>query len=399
VVNGKFAAVGTLAEVQAAVGNARIDRIFEGKTVSAGFIEPHVHPLLAAVTMSTKVISIEDWDAIDGFSPAVRDPKGYEQRLREALEAHRKGPNSNEVFVTWGYHHYMHGDAMSRELLNKLAPDFPVIVWHRSTHELFFNDAGLKLAGIDKAVVDAMTKSQRDMVNWERGHFFEQGQIAVYGKVLAVMTSKEKFRKGLEFTKTFYHRAGITTSAEPGGSAIRDVQEAYNSVYSADSTPFNHYFFPEGKSPNEKFPGDTSAMLADTEKVLTWGSGRTRFLPKQVKLRGPGRRVGCSSPRHAGAIRPCASQGAPALPAAFSLNSCSRRPHPERRPSHQPAGGPPEGRRRAAGGPPEGRRRAAGGPRPFALVQSGWTAVVESLRPGHANTCHHPPMMLIPQST
>ena len=94
VVNGKFAAVGTLAEVQAAVGkDVRIDKTFEGKIVSAGFIEPHVHPLLAAVTMSTKVISIEDWDAMDGFSPAVRDPKGYEQRLNEALEARiARGP-------------------------------------------------------------------------------------------------------------------------------------------------------------------------------------------------------------------------------------------------------------------------------------------------------------------
>jgi len=46
----------------------------------AGFVEQHVHPVLAALNTKTKVISIEDWDAIDGFSPAVRDEKGYQDR-------------------------------------------------------------------------------------------------------------------------------------------------------------------------------------------------------------------------------------------------------------------------------------------------------------------------------
>lgn len=283
--DGKFLAVGTRAEVGAAAGkDARLDKTFNDKVVIAGLIEPHVHPMLSAVTMSMKVISIEDWDAIDGFSPAVRDPAGYEKRLLAALDAHRNGPDKNEPFVTWGYHHYMHGDKMSRALLNKLAPDFPVVVWHRSTHEFFFNDLGLEAAGIDKAVVDALPKSAREQVNWERGHFWEQGQIAVYGKVLQLMISKEKFLKGLQFTEDFYHRAGLTTVAEPGGVAIKPVQDLVNSVYSDDATPFNHYFIPEGKTPAAAFPNKPDAMIADAEKVLGWGSGRTRFLPRQVKL-------------------------------------------------------------------------------------------------------------------
>jgi len=146
--DGKFLAVGTRAEVGAAAGkDARLDKTFNDKVVIAGFVEQHVHPALAALTMNTKVISIEDWDAIDGFSPAVRDEKGYEERLNKALAAHT---DRSKPFVTWGYHHYFHGE-MSRDKLNKLAPDFPVIVWHRSAHEVFLNDAALKLTGIASA--------------------------------------------------------------------------------------------------------------------------------------------------------------------------------------------------------------------------------------------------------
>jgi hypothetical protein len=80
--DGEFLAVGTLEKVKVATGkDPKLDRTFADKVVMAGFIEQHVHPVLAALTMNTKVISIEDWDAIDGFSPAVRDPKGYEERL------------------------------------------------------------------------------------------------------------------------------------------------------------------------------------------------------------------------------------------------------------------------------------------------------------------------------
>jgi len=53
--------VGTRAEVGAAAGkDARFDKTFSDKVVIAGFVEQHVHPVLAALTMNTEVILIED---------------------------------------------------------------------------------------------------------------------------------------------------------------------------------------------------------------------------------------------------------------------------------------------------------------------------------------------------
>jgi predicted amidohydrolase YtcJ len=188
--DGKFVAVGTRAEVAAAAGsNARLDKTFNDNVVIAGFVEQHVHPVLAALTMNTKVIAIEDWDAIDGFSPAVRDEKGYQERLKEALAAHK---HKTAPFVTWGYHHYFHGE-MSRDMLNKLAPDLPVIVWHRSEHELYLNDAALKLTGIDEVVVKGLPKSAQEQVNLPKGHFFEQGAMApaIISKIAPYLASPE----------------------------------------------------------------------------------------------------------------------------------------------------------------------------------------------------------------
>lgn len=279
--DGKFVAVGTRAEVGAVAGpTARLDKTFNDKVVIAGFVEQHVHPVLAALTMNTKVISIEDWDAIDGFSPAVRDEKGYRERLKKALASHK---DKKKPFVTWGYHHYFHGE-MSRETLNKLAPDFPVMVWHRSAHELFVNDAALKLTGIDEAFTKSLPKSAQDQLSLPKGHFYEQGFLAILQKVAPFMASPEQFRKGLDFSKAYYHRNGITLACEPGGFLSKPMQDAINAVYSDDATPFNHCFIGDGKSFYALTPNDTASLLAETKKVENWGKGRTWYLPNQVKL-------------------------------------------------------------------------------------------------------------------
>jgi len=279
--DGRFLAVGSKAEVEAAAGKgAQVDSTFADKVVMAGFVEQHVHPVLAALTMNTKVISIEDWDAIDGFSPAVRDAKVYHDKLAQAIAAHQ---DKSKPFITWGYHHYFHGE-MSRTLLDKLAPDFPVIVWHRSCHEFFLNTAALKLTGIDEAVFDALAPSQKAQASFEKGHFFEQGALAILGRLAPFLASPAQFKAGLEFTETYYHRNGITLACEPGGFFSKPLQDAINAVYGDEATPFNHCFMADGKTFAARNPKDAKALLADTRQVLSWGTGRTWYLPKQVKL-------------------------------------------------------------------------------------------------------------------
>ena len=279
--DGKFLAVGTRAEVSAAAGEgARIDPTFNGKVVLAGFVEQHVHPALAALTMNTKVLSIEDWDAIDGFSPAIRDEKTYQAKLSAAIKAHK---DKSRPFITWGYHHYFHGP-LSRAQLDKLAPTLPVMVWHRSAHEFYFNSAALKKIGIDEAYVATLTPSQREQLSLAEGHFYEQGMMAILAKLAPVLASPEQFRKGLEFTETYYHHNGITLACEPGGFVSKPLQDAINAVYSDAETPFNHCFIGDGKTFAVRNPQDAAALLKDTEQVMSWGTGRTFYLPKQVKL-------------------------------------------------------------------------------------------------------------------
>jgi predicted amidohydrolase YtcJ len=284
VVGDRIAAVGTLAELQALAGDQpfRVDRSFAGKVILPGFVEQHVHPVLASLMVVAEVIAIEDWDTVAGPRPAVRDEAGYRRRFAEALAAH-KARDPEAVFLTWGYHHYFHG-RMSREWLDQQAGSTPVIVWHRSQHEVFLNTALMRRMAVDDAYLATFTESARAQTDAAKGHFFEQGMLKVLEKIGAAMATPERMRQGLEFTVGYYHRNGITTAAEPGGFFSKPLQDAINAVYAAESVPFNHYFIPDGKSFLAMHPDDPASMVAETRKTLEWGSGRARFLPQQIKL-------------------------------------------------------------------------------------------------------------------
>lgn len=283
VVGSRIAAVGTLQELKALAGDQpfRVDTTFQYKVLVPGFVEQHVHPVLSALTMIAEVIAIEDWETAGGFSSAVRDPDTYRRRLVEALAAQG---DRDKVFLTWGYHHYFHGKDMSRALLDGLAPDMPVIVWHRSCHEFFLNSEVMRAFGVDDAFFDSFTPSQRAQSDFERGHFYEQGALKLLERLAPAVASPERLRQGLMWSRDYYLRQGVTTACEPGGFYSKKLQDAINDAYSDDSTPFNHYFIPDGKSFAALHRDDPAAMIATTRSTLDWGSGRTRYLPQQIKL-------------------------------------------------------------------------------------------------------------------
>lgn len=283
VVQGKIAAVGTRSELEALAGDQkyRIDETFSDKVIMPGFVEQHVHPLLTSLMLvADSVIAIEAWETANGPAPAARTEDAYKEALQSALEAYTPGESA---FLTWGYHHYFHGP-MSRALLDELAPDFPVIVWHRSMHEIYLNSRAMEKYGVTADYVASFSSSQTKQSNFEEGHFWEQGLFKVIEKVAPAMATPERLVKGLQYSEDFYHRNGITIAAEPGGVLSRDLQNVVNSVYGDDATPFNHYFIPDGKSLFGLYPDDPGKLLAETEAVTGWGDGRAKYLTKQVKL-------------------------------------------------------------------------------------------------------------------
>ena len=133
VVDGRILLTGNLQNVVDALKGQRhtIDDRFADKVIVPGFIAQHDHPLLAALTMSSEILSIEDWVLPFGTVPAVRDKQDFVERLTQAVQA-RTDPA--EPVVSWGYHPAFYG-SLTREDLDEISSSQPILVWARSCHE------------------------------------------------------------------------------------------------------------------------------------------------------------------------------------------------------------------------------------------------------------------------
>lgn len=282
--DGRFIAVGTRAEVEAATGaGAQTDTSFADQVVVPGFIEQHVHPLLAALTMVTDVISIEDWDTANGFAPKALDEATYRERLQKAISAHEL---SSGTLFTWGYHASWHGP-MSRQILDSMAPELPLAVWDRSTHVMFLNTAAMKEYAVDAQWVSTLSPGAQKQINLEEGKFLEAGFFeGLMGRIANGLASPKRLNHGLEYTERYFHQQGITTLAEPAGPLSKPMQDSINAVFGDDATPFNFFYIPDGRMIAARYLDEEGGekLLSEHDDMMSWGAGRGQFLPKQTKL-------------------------------------------------------------------------------------------------------------------
>jgi predicted amidohydrolase YtcJ len=208
VAKGKIVAVGSLKSLSSWTNqtNSRIDRRFEGKVIMPGFIDPHVHPSLPAVLTQFAFIAPDDWSLPTGDFPGAKSPAAYIKRLKKLANQHS---DKTIPFIAWGYHPLWHGYLFRKEL-TELFPDQPLMLWHRSFHELIANDAALDLLGVTEADLVG-----HPLTNWSRGHFYENGMYALIPK-MPFLFDPARFGKGMENFIQMVHQGGVTTALDMG---------------------------------------------------------------------------------------------------------------------------------------------------------------------------------------
>lgn len=280
VIDGRIAWVGTREEVVAALGTRpyRIDTTFADKVIVPGFIAQHDHPVLAALTMASEILSIEDWVLPGGTVKAVRDKKDFIARLSAAVA---KG-DQNEPLLTWGYHPAFYGE-LSRAELDKISTKRPILVWGRSCHEIYLNAVALERGKVTQAMVDGFAPTAKKQSDFQRGLFYEQGMFAVLPAIASMIATPERMQSGLEISRDYMHAKGVTFGNEPGGIMSKPVQDGVNAVFGRDDMPFRWSFMPDGKSLCGLYPDDKQ-VIAETEKLKSWYTGMTSATSKQVKL-------------------------------------------------------------------------------------------------------------------
>jgi predicted amidohydrolase YtcJ len=278
---GRILAVGDRTEVQAALGAEpfTFDETFADKVLLPGFIDPHLHPSLAATILPLEIVSAMQWTTPEGRTEPARSRDAYLERLR-ALDASMSDPD--EWLLTWGYHEPYHGK-LERADLDEISVTRPIFVWQRSCHEMFFNSKALQELGLRAEDFDAHAQA-----DWGTGHLWEAAALTLGAPMLRVLAWPPSYRRGLAMMSEVVHRGGLTTIAEQGFPQVNQWGELLMLKLETwkGNTPYRVVLVPNAMFLMKHFE---TAREAEEEaaRMLELGNDRVRFV-KHVKYYADG---------------------------------------------------------------------------------------------------------------
>ena len=167
---GRIVEVGSEASMQPWLSHHphRVDDRFKDAYLCPGFIDLHLHPTMAAVLLPMNFVTAMRWKLPWGTVEHTTTEADFTARLK----ALNQEQDNDEPLFVWGYHHLWHG-SMSRQRINAVSEARPIIVWHRSFHELYMNDGALQMLNLDESKI--RPGAQIDFAN---GHFYENGLVS-----------------------------------------------------------------------------------------------------------------------------------------------------------------------------------------------------------------------------
>ncbi len=270
--HGKIHAIGSLQAVKQQLQGLPVveDPRFADKVIMPGFIEPHLHPYLAGVLLPMEFITPHDWNMPGKKVEGVRGQDAYLHKLTQAVE------QSDDWLWSWGYHHYFHGE-LNRDQLDLIAPDKPVVIWHRSFHEIYLNSAAIKAL--------ELTQDEHPQIDWAKGHFYENGLKQLVPHLMPKLTRPWRYLPALTHARDIIHAGGITSVSDGAFGTINFDTEwtaLRFSSWNRSSSPFRFSVLADGKGLGAAMGYESARDFIN--QLSEKNTDQVTFLPKQVKL-------------------------------------------------------------------------------------------------------------------
>ncbi len=196
-----------------------------GSALLPGLIEPHTHPDLCAQMYS--------WVDVSGFTHS--DVSGVERALADAVRAASHG----EWIYAFGLDLMLTANigVWSRDRLDAIAPDNPLVVMIQSMHTVYVNSAALRGAGIDESTPQPGGGGEfvKDEDGRLTGKMDELAAIAPF--MLEGIPDADGARDLLWTQYGKYAAVGITTLGIAGAFSGRDQFGLFASFGARDDVP------------------------------------------------------------------------------------------------------------------------------------------------------------------
>ena len=267
----------------------QIEKRFADKVLMPGFIDPHLHPMIAAVLLPTHFITPEDWNLPRGFEAGVKTRQAYLAKLKKELAA----APPDQPFITWGWHELWHGP-MSRADLDALDNTKPVFVWQRSFHEIVANTKGMEYLGVgQRADFDALIDHpgiDPAHADFERGYFSETALAAAFRRLAPAVMAPKWLGQGLGEMNALLLQNGVTTVSDMATGIFGSFpMEAglIQKTYAGSDIPLRVMLMPYASEVTAR-AGTMAAAPALIKKDETAFQGARVFMNNRVKLLADG---------------------------------------------------------------------------------------------------------------
>jgi len=221
---GKIVAVGTKAQVMKLKGpNTQLIDL-KGRVMLPGFVDPHGHMVMGGLqALSANMLAPPDGE--------IKDIPGIVATLKEWATANAAVVKQDNVIIGFGYDNAQLKELRhpTKEELDEVSKDIPVVIIHQSGHLASVNSAALKLVGYDAStkdpdggVIQRKAGSQEPNGTLEETAFFP-----LIGKVLQNIgpLGIEAFAKA---GAKEWARYGYTTAQE--GRSVPDIANVLRKV-------------------------------------------------------------------------------------------------------------------------------------------------------------------------
>lgn len=202
VVNGRIAAIGSLAEARTAAGGGACEWHFPEGAVLPGLIDTHNHMLWTAA--QRRVVDLSPCRSVAELLQAVRDYA-------------RAQPHRSWIVSGTGWHLYSlaEGRDPTRQELDDAGEGRPVYL-PRGGHAAAVSSKALEIAGIDRNSPDPPGgRIVRDERGEPTGVLFEPPAFELVGQHVLPLSRAER-REALRDVQRAYHAAGLCGITDPG---------------------------------------------------------------------------------------------------------------------------------------------------------------------------------------
>lgn len=222
----KIIYVGTDADVENFITKETVVSDLDGQMLMPGFIDTHAHPLSAA-----------------GFSEMlVLDFEGGVEDWLSQIEAHANSNSGKRGFMAFGFNVEAFGhNGPTREMLDGVVPDIPVVVIDIGGHTGWFNTKAMEMVGLNRETPDPVP----DVHYYKRGADGEMTgfcveQIACFPMLVKLgFISEESIVTGSKRVFPMFSGFGYTTIYEAGFNQIEALAyPAIDKLAKAGGLPF-----------------------------------------------------------------------------------------------------------------------------------------------------------------